>query len=496
MSVRSHSKWNRTMTWMLSAALMAQGGIAVYASDFADDTAVETFSEDNYEVEDTSSDLEFSGDEELGADNSAEESEIGAEFEIGEGDDQSETLTDEASAVEDSADVADFSSELQVEQDDSLADGIYLGDVIAENPVGQIVDGNVVFNGVSEDTSLSVPVYGEKGGSKITVRDMTWESSDESVVSIFDTDSDDQLQLRSHKTGGAVITGTYQPTDENGNAYGEPMTISFRAFVKGIILDAGSESIQLSLNEDLSAQAIGYKLIDGTGETGIAAEGQEIAWSVADPQVADVDAAGNLTAKAPGETTVTLTWGEFTATSKVSVTGIGVKLTAASQSIKQTGATMIFAEAWDGTQKVENPTLTWHSSDPSVATVDEKGIVSAVGVGATDITATWNGVQSEPLQLTVTAATDVSVTTRWEDSNALTYRPAEVSIQLLANGFEYDSITLGTDTEWKHVWVLLDSQDDNGIPITYDVSADAPIGYTAEIQGNASEGFTVVYRNK
>ena len=35
---------------------------------------------------------------------------------------------------------------------------------------------------------------------------MTWESSDESVVSIFDTDSDDQLQLRSHKAGGAVVT--------------------------------------------------------------------------------------------------------------------------------------------------------------------------------------------------------------------------------------------------------------------------------------------------
>ena len=43
-------------------------------------------------------------------------------------------------------------------------------------------------------------------------------------------------------------------------------------------------------------------------------------------------------------------------------------------------------------------------------------------------------------------------------------------------GFEYDSITLGTDTEWRHVWVLLDSQDEDGLPITYDVVAAAPIG--------------------
>ena len=110
----------------------------------------------------------------------------------------------------------------------------------------------------------------------------------------------------------------------------------------------------------------------------MAADGQDITWSVDDSQIVQVDTDGNLTAKAPGEAEVTLTWGEFTATSKVSVTGMGVKLTPASQSIKQTGATIIFAEAWDGTEKVEDPVLTWSSSDPSVATVDEKGIVSGM----------------------------------------------------------------------------------------------------------------------
>lgn len=494
MSVRSHSKWNRTFTWMLSVALIAQGGIAVYAGDFGSEASVEAISEEAAQQvgteEDFGSNLEFSGDEETTA--GEENTETGtdaADFEISEGDGQVED--DSVSGGEE-----DFSSEFRIEQEDTLVDGIYLGNAVADTSVGQIIDGNIVFHGVSEDTSLFVPVYGERGGNKIAVRDMTWESSDETVVSIFDTDSDDQLQLRSHKAGGTVITGTYQPTDENGAASGDPMTISIRVFVKGIVLDAGSESIQLSLNEDLSAQAIGYRLIDGTGETGVAADGQDITWSVDDPQIVQVDTDGNLTAKAPGEAEVTLTWGEFTATSKVSVTGMGVKLTPASQSIKQTGATIIFAEAWDGTEKVEDPVLTWISSDPSVATVDEKGIVSGIGTGTTDITAVWNGVQSESLQIRVTAATDVSVTTRWEDSGALTYRPARVNISLLSNGFDYNSISLGTDTEWRHVWVLLDSQDDNGTPITYDISPEVPIGYTAEIQGNASEGFTVVYRQK
>ena len=487
MSVRSHSKWNRTLTWMLSAALMTQGGMAVYAGDLGDEMAVEAFSEDNYEVNDTSSDVGFSDEDGAAAEESTEDDADGVDFEINENDGQTETGNDFQSE-------ADFTSDIEMEESDLLADGIYLGTSIDDNSVGQIIDGNVVFNGVSEDTSLVVPVYGEKSGSRIAIRDMTWESSDESVVTVFSADSEDQLQLRSHKAGRAVVTGTYQPTDESGAAYGEPMTISIQVFVRGIVLDAGSENIQLSLNEELSAQTINYKLIDGTGETGVAANPQDVTWSVDNPQIVEVDADGDLIAKAPGEATVTLAWGDFTATSKVSVTGTGVKLTPASQSIKQTGATIIFAEAWDGTEKIENPTLTWISSDPSVATVDDKGIVSGIGTGTTEITATWNGVQSEPLQIAVTAATDVSVSTRWEDGGTVASRPAQVSLQLLSNGAEYDSITLGTDAEWKHVWVLLDEQDADGVPITYDISAEAPNGYNAEVQGNASEGFTVVYR--
>ena len=43
MSAGLHSKWNRTLTWMLSAALIAQGGTVVYAGDLGDEAAVEAF---------------------------------------------------------------------------------------------------------------------------------------------------------------------------------------------------------------------------------------------------------------------------------------------------------------------------------------------------------------------------------------------------------------------------------------------------------------------
>ena len=45
MSARSHSKWNRTLTWMLSAALIVQGGAVVSASDFGSEVSAETTEE-------------------------------------------------------------------------------------------------------------------------------------------------------------------------------------------------------------------------------------------------------------------------------------------------------------------------------------------------------------------------------------------------------------------------------------------------------------------
>ncbi len=41
-----------------------------------------------------------------------------------------------------------------MEEEDTQSDGLYLGDAIEDDSVGQIIDGNVVFNGISENVSL------------------------------------------------------------------------------------------------------------------------------------------------------------------------------------------------------------------------------------------------------------------------------------------------------------------------------------------------------
>ena len=67
------------------------------------------------------------------------------------------------------------------------------------------------------------------------------------------------------------MTGTYQETDDEGNPVGNPITISFRVFVRGFYVDepVGSDgktkTVELSLDEEDNAKtkAIKYKLIDG-----------------------------------------------------------------------------------------------------------------------------------------------------------------------------------------------------------------------------------------
>ena len=57
------------------------------------------------------------------------------------------------------------------------------------------------------------------------------------------------------------------------------------------------------------------------------------------------------------------------------------------------------------------PQVTWTSSDTSVATISSGGLVTGVGVGITDITATFSGITSPAEILTVVSLTSTTPTT-------------------------------------------------------------------------------------
>ena len=141
---------------------------------------------------------------------------------------------------------------------------------------------------------------------------------------------------------------------------------------------------------------------DGSGAV---VTGAAFAWTTSNPAVATVDGAGLLTAVDTGSTNVTATAaGGATASIAVSVVTLGntVKVTPAGGVLSGVGATQSLAvEVRDaGGNVVPSPTVTWTSLDPSVATVDASGLVTAVGVGQARIVAT-SGALSGYALLTV-----------------------------------------------------------------------------------------------
>lgn len=271
---------------------------------------------------------------------------------------------------------------------------------VSSDTTGFMKDGNVVFKKAFDNggTALHVYLVGVKDKKKIDCSKIKWTSSDDSIVKVYQVNSD-RVQLKAYKVGGVTMTGTYQETDEEGNPIGTPLTTSFRVFVKGFYIDESvgndgkTKTVELSLDEedDAKTKAIKYKLIDGSGETGEAATAGLIFWRIDKPTVATVDSDGIVIAKSAGEATVTAECesSSTTDTVKIIVKGSGsLAFDASEYNIKKTGTATIKTTATSNGTTVKNPEITWTSDDDEIATVSG-GKITGVSEGTTTVRASW-----------------------------------------------------------------------------------------------------------
>ena len=128
----------------------------------------------------------------------------------------------------------------------------------------------------------------------------------------------------------------------------------------------------------------------------------EVNWKSANTSVVTVAADGTVKAVGVGTTTIKVTVGNASASCKVTVvqpvTSISLNTTSLSMealSTYQLTATAYPNDAYDKSVK-------WESSDTSVATVSENGLVTAVGKGTATIKATSTAVSSVSRSCTVT----------------------------------------------------------------------------------------------
>src|SRR6266568_4453385 len=135
--------------------------------------------------------------------------------------------------------------------------------------------------------------------------------------------------------------------------------------------------------------------------------GRTITWSSNNTSVAIADVNGNVTALAPGSATITATSEGQSGTAAITVTNVpvaSVTVSPAPASVPAGQTLQLTATPKDvNGNPLTGRTITWSSSNTSVATVNSSGLVSCVVAGSATITATSEG-QSGTSAITVTGA--------------------------------------------------------------------------------------------
>ena len=112
----------------------------------------------------------------------------------------------------------------------------------------------------------------------------------------------------------------------------------------------------------------------------------EVAWKSADPSVAEVSSDGVVTAKGIGNTTIKITVGDCSASCAVKVVQPVTGISLNERDLEMDAGESCQLIAHVRPDNANNREVTWTSSEPKVAAVDENGTVSALSKGTAVIT--------------------------------------------------------------------------------------------------------------
>lgn len=198
------------------------------------------------------------------------------------------------------------------------------------------------------------------------------------------------------------------------------------AFIAAILLfvscsndnDEVGGDVKIKLSETEIAVEVGKTTTLVAGFEPSEAPNKAHSWTSEDPTIASVDASGVVTGRATGTTRITATalCNNSTATCIVKVVNKIIHVT--SLSLNTTSLNLSLDDTYQLTATVSPSTatvkdVTWSSSDSSIASVDDNGMVKANGLGEAVITATCDG-KSTTCKVTVSDKTvqfsDISYT--------------------------------------------------------------------------------------
>lgn len=262
-----------------------------------------------------------------------------------------------------------------------------------------------VYSVSIDPASISLMVGGQKylnisvNADSEDKKNVKVTSSDKTIASV----GTDQRTIWGKAPGTATITAT---STVDPTKYAQCIvTVTDKVEVTGITLNKTATTLEAGSTETLTATVATSGDVDKT-----------LSWTSSNTSVATVDNNGKITAVAQGTATITAisnSNNQVKATCTVTVTAKKVPVTSITLS-----SNSISLDARDNSKKTATLTaavlpadasdksITWTSSNPSVATV-ANGVVTAVGGGTATITAKANGGSNCQASCTVTVATPV-----------------------------------------------------------------------------------------
>ena len=243
-------------------------------------------------------------------------------------------------------------------------------------------------------------------GKKLTGRTIAWTSLNPNVVAVDASGSVTGVGL-----GTTIITARAGTASATTNVLVQPVATS-------LVLLPGTSTLQVN-----STRALTVALTSANGQS---IAGRLVTYSSSNPNVATVTSSGVVAGVATGRATIT---GEgvldnITGTATIDVVPVSVTSISITPPGAQTayqGLTLqLAATLRDATGNIlTGRTVSWTSSNQSIATVSSSGLVTGVALGQAQITAESEGV---------TGSTTVTVAPRPVATVGLAPNPASVKV--------------------------------------------------------------------
>ncbi|MBP3852195.1 MAG: Cna B-type domain-containing protein [Erysipelotrichaceae bacterium] len=333
-----------------------------------------------------------------------------------------------------------------------------------DTDTGKTVELNATNNWTANFTDLDAYQNGQKIEYRVVEQDV------EGYVSMITGDAQT----------GYTITNTYEPElidingsktwkDNNDQDGVRPDQITIRLLANGEEVN----SITTTEADDWSWSF--------TNLPKYANEGSEISYSIKEDAITDYtteyDGYDVINTHAPGKTSVTVTkaWNDANNQDGIRPLSVTVKLFAGDT---DTGKTVELnaANNWSASFTDLDEYQNGQKIEYRVVEQDVEGYVSSVSGDAQTGYTIINTHEPELI--------DINGAKTWEDNNDQDgVRPDQITIRLLANGEEVNSITTTEADDWSWSFTDLPKYENEGSEISYSIKEDAVTDYTTEYDG-------------